>query len=241
VNYTSKITMLVVAGSNLLFGSLVAIGPVPSSGSGLGNVNTALTFSSPGNSSTETGCVGAGLAGVKITGSAACPAGFLGGNEQAINNTFSATQLALLNFSNLQVIFNASEPGNTAQQGITVDLLALTLWNPTTGGLLGTFSTTAPFVITDAFSGVGNAGYGFRLDEEQALSANQLLAAFPNLFLGVSANASSATGGQETVSLRVVTGGGGTPPSEVIPEPGTYALVGIGLISAAYWNRRKSS
>jgi len=235
--------MLVVAGSNLLFGSLVAIGPVPSSGAGLGTVNTALTFASSGNSSMETGCVGAGVNGVTITGSGACPDGFVGGNEQAINNTFSAAQLGLLNFSNLQVIFNASEPGNTAEQGITLDLLALTLWNGTTGGLVGTFSTTGPFVIADAFSGVGNAGFGFSLDAAQATTANQLLGTIgaTNLFLGVAANASNATGGQETVSLRVVTGGGGTPPAEVIPEPGTYALVGIGLISAAYWNRRKSS
>ncbi len=242
MNFTSKITLLVLAGSNLMFGSLVAIGPVPSSGSGLGAVNTALTLTSPNNSSTETGCVGAGVGGAEITGSGACPAQFSGGNEQAINNTFSASQLGLVNFSNLQLIFNAAEPGNEAQQGITLDLLALTLWDPTNGDLLGAFYTSAPYVIADSFSGVGTAGYGFSLDAAQALSANQLLAAFPSLYLGVAANASSATGGLETVFFRVVEGGGGgVPPSEVIPEPGTYALVGIGLISAAYWNRRKSS
>ncbi len=239
MNISTKLTLLAFASSNLIFGSLIPIGPVPISGAGLGAVQTALTFSSPGNSSNETGCVGAGIGGVKITGSAACPAQFVGGNEQAVNNTYSASALGLVNFSNLQLIFNASEPGNPADQGITVDLLALTLWNPTNGSLLGAFYTAAPYVIADAFSGVGNAGYGFRLDAPQALSANQLLAAFPNLFLGVASNASSATGSLETVSFRVV--GGGAPPASVIPEPGTYALVGLGLLSTAFFNRRNRS
>ena len=240
MNLTSKITLLTLAGSNLLFGSLVAIGPVASTGSGLGAVNTALTITSPGNTSTETGCVGAGVGGVEITGSSACPAQFSGGNEQAVNNTFTAVQLGLVNFSNLQLIFNASEPGNNAGRGITLDLLALTLWDPTNGSLLGAFYTSAPYVIADAFSGVGNAGYGFVLDAPQAQSANLLLAAFPNLYLGVAANASNATGGLETVFLRVVEGGGGPggPTAENLPEPGTYALVGLGCFAVAIWNRR---
>jgi len=105
--------------------------------------------------------------------------------------------LGLLNFSNLQLIFNASKPGNTAQQGITLDLLSLTLWNPKTGGLLGAFYQTEPFVIAGAFPGVGNAVYGFRLESVQFTSANQLLAAFPNLFLGVAAKGSGETGGKK--------------------------------------------
>ncbi len=242
MNYKSKISLLLLAGSNLMFGSLIPIGPVLSSGSGLGTVFTALTLSSQGNSTTESGCVGAGVGGVKITGSGACPAGVSGGNEQAVNNTFSATQLGLLNFSNLQFIFNASEP--TGLEGITVDLLAVTLYNPTTGAQIvnGTFTTAAPFVITNSFAGVGNAGYGFRFDAAQATAANLLLAANPNLFIGVAANASNATGGQETISLRVNSGGGGggVPPTAVVPEPATYAMVGLGLIAASYWNRRKS-
>jgi len=232
--------MLAFATANLLFGSLIPIGPVPESGSGLGNVETVLTFTSPRGSTSQTGCVGAGVGGLEITGSSACPAQFTGGNEQAINNTFSATGLLLTDFRNLQLIFNADEPQNPADRGITLDLLALTLFNPISGMQLATFYTDAAFLIENAFPGVGNAGFGFRLDNAQAQIANMLLVTNPTLFLGVAANASNATGGIDTVSLRVVEGGI-VPSDEFVPEPSTYALVGIALVSAAAWNGRKRS
>ncbi|MFN0105220.1 MAG: PEP-CTERM sorting domain-containing protein [Bryobacteraceae bacterium] len=234
----SKLALLAFAGAHAAFASLIPIGPVPTSGSGLGNVLTALTFASPGSSSTETGCVGAGIGGVKITGPAACPAGVTGGNEQAINNTYSAMFLGLTgatDFDNLQLIFNASEPGNAADMGIVVDKLVLTLWSPTTGALLASYSTAGPYVILDAFPGTGNAGYGFVLDAAQAAAANAVLTANSNLYVGVASNASLATGGLETVFLRV-------NPAEtgVIPEPATFALAGLALTSLALLRRRSS-
>jgi hypothetical protein len=76
-----------------------------------------------------------------VTGSAACPGGgpnggapFLGGNEQAPNNTFSASALGLTDFNNLRIIFNPSEPQNASS--ISLDNLALTLWNPANGFIL---------------------------------------------------------------------------------------------------------
>lgn len=42
----------------------------------------------------------------KITGSGACPAQFTSGNEEVVNNMFSAIQLGLDNFSNLQLGFS---------------------------------------------------------------------------------------------------------------------------------------
>lgn len=240
MNLTSKFSMLAFAGSQILFGSLIPIGPVPSSGSGLGTVTTALTLTSPGSSSTESGCVAGGVGGATVLGASACPAQFAGGNEQAINNAYSAVELGLTDFSNLELIFNASEPGNAANRGLTLDLLALTLWNPIDGSILGAFYTTGPYVIADAFSGTGNSGFGFGLDAGQAGSANLLLAANPDLYIGVAANASSATGGLETVFLRV-RDGGVVPPDEIVPEPSTYALVGLALTSISFWNRRRKS
>ena len=46
---------------------------------------------------------------------------------------------------------------------------------------LGAFYLENPYVIADAFPGVGNAGFGFELDATQAANANLLLAAFPGI------------------------------------------------------------
>lgn len=209
-----------IAGANFAFASLLPVGPVPISGTGLGALNTALTFSSPGSSTTESGCVAAGIGGVTVTGSAACPSGFTGGDEQAINNTYTASDLGLTDFNNLQIVFNASEPGSA--EDITIDNLAVTLWNPADGLILDAKYITGPYVITDG-PGVGNAGFGFMLDAAQAADFNLLLAAFPDLRIGVAANASDATGGLETISFRAVGG------STEIPEPPILMLIGAGL------------
>ena len=99
-----------LAGIQAAFGSLISIGLVPLAGQGLGAVQTALTFTSPGASTTESGCVAAGIGGITITGPTACPAGFAGRNDVAINNTYTATSLGLTDFNNFQLIFNPNEP-----------------------------------------------------------------------------------------------------------------------------------
>ena len=126
------VSILGICSSNA-FASLISLGPVSLGGQGLGSVQTILTIQSPGSSSTETGCVASGIGGVLVTGAAACPGGgpfggpsFPGGNEQAQNNTFSASALGLTDFNNLRIIFNPSEPANAPS--ISLDNLALTLW-----------------------------------------------------------------------------------------------------------------
>jgi hypothetical protein len=220
-------------GAHAAFGSLMSIGPVPLSGAGLGSQNTVLTFTSPANTTTESGCVAGGIGGVTVTGPTACPAGFTGGDEQAINNTFSATALGLTDFNNLQIIFNAAEPNSAAQQSITLTNLALTLWDPATGLILDARYIPGSIDFPNAFPGVGNAGFGFQLDTAQAGAVNGILAAFPDLLIGISATADNATGGLETVSVRTVA----ALPSPV-PEPSTYALAGSALM-ALYFVRRK--
>jgi hypothetical protein len=176
--------------------------------------------------------VAAGLAGALVTGAAACPAGFTGGDEQAINNTYSATFLGLTDFNNLQIIFNASEPNSAAQQDITLTNLALTLWDPATGLILDARYIGGPIVFPSVDPGVGNAGFGFKLDAGQAATVNGILAAFPDLFIGISATADNAQGGLETFSVRTVSA------LPTIPEPSTYALAGTALM-ALYFMRRK--
>ena len=228
-NYFS-IASLVIFGATVSYASLIPIGVVPNSGSGLGAVSTILTFTSPGNTSTETGCVGAGLGGTTVTGSTKCPsATFLGGNEQAINNVYSTASVGFTNFSNFQLIFNPSEPASAAS--ISLDNLALTIWS-STGTLLQTHLLASAYAIANADPGVGNSGWGFVLDAGQAAAANALLSPSGTvLYVGAAANASDATGGLETIYVRTTTA--------AVPEPGTMSMLGSGLLLLGVSSLRK--
>jgi hypothetical protein len=229
MNHRFAVSAIFLLGACSAFADLISLGPVSLGGQGLGSVNTVLTMQSPGNSTTESGCVGAGTGGVTVTGSSACVSGNLGGNEQAINNTFSATSLGLTDFNNLRIIFNASEPGSN---GINLDNLALSLWNPVDGSLIDAKNLPAPVVFASTNPGVGNAGFGFKLDSTQAAVENSLLADFPNLFIGLSASASDATGGHETFSI------GSVGSVQTVPEPASYALVGLGFAGLIMLRKR---
>src|SRR5688572_2212071 len=177
--------------------SLIPLGAGTLGGQGLGSVETVLTVQSPANTTTESGCVAAGAGGTTVTGATACPAqgpsglgNFTGGNEQAQNSVHAATALNLIDFNDFRILFNATEPGNAS--GITISNLSLTLWD-VDGGILGAFYIEAAEVFASTNPGVGNAGFFFGLDSDQADDANLLLAANPDLLLGLAANLSQAT------------------------------------------------
>jgi hypothetical protein len=215
--------------------SLIFTGVIPSTGNGIGAVNTSLTFQ---NTGTESGCV-AFNGTTSVTGAGACPTGFTGGNEgsgASQTNVFTAAQLgftATNNFSNLVLLFNGNEGGNAADQSITLTTLGLTLYSAS-GAALATFITTTPETFA-AFPGVGNAGFGFALDTAQAAQANAFLAANPLLRIGTEATTSNAQGGPETIQLTTVTS---TAP---IPEPGTLTLLSSGLLLIGLSILRKRS
>ena len=207
------------AGANIVF-----IGVIPSSGNGIGAVNTSLTFQ---NTGTESGCVA--FNGTTATaGSTSCPTGFgfTGGDEKpgsSQTNVFTASDLgfsATRNFSNLVLLFNGNEGGNAGDQPITLNSLGLSLYS-STGTRLATFTTTAATSF-NSFPGVGNAGEGFALDTTQAAQANALLTANPQLRIGTDANVSGAQGGPETIQLTTV--------ASTVPEPSAVIMLGSGLL-----------
>jgi hypothetical protein len=230
-----KLMGLVLAVSAVTYASLIPIGFVSEGGTGLGNVDTILTIMSPGATTTATGCVGLNAAGNEATGSGVCPAGFTGGNEQAINNTYAATDLftdPALNFANIVLMFNPSEPPPALS--IRLDNLALVLYAPTTGTILESFTLAEPFDTEAIAQGTGQAGWGFALDPGQSAAANAIWAANPGVVIGAAANVSDATGGPETFYITTREG------AAVIPEPMSMALFGTGLLAIAIARARKA-
>ena len=227
--------LLLSLGMGTAFADLVPLGANSLQGEGLGHVDTVLTMQSPGSSTMESGCVGAGPGGTTVTGPTKCPRGsgpnggtsFTGGNEQAINNVFSASSLGLTDFNNLRILFNADQP---AGGPITLTNLALGLWSPSGSFLDFRYVASPPVMFASTNPGIGNAGFFFGLDSTEAAVANGILAGNPNLLIGLAANASMATGGPETFSVGV---SGATP----IPEPA--AFVPIALVMAVFALRKR--
>lgn len=226
-----------------LSASLIPIGAVPSSGTGLGAVNTILTIKTANGQTTfESGCVGADAGGNPQTGAAFCGGTSTGGDEQpggSKNNVYLASSILTggQNFSNLQIIFNASEPQNASSPSISLTDLTLTLWSG--GSIAGQFSldpASSPYTPT-AFPGTGNAGYGFVLDATQAAAANAL-GPLSSLYIGLSATATGASGGLDTAFIRSFGTGPGPEPGP-IPEPSTYVLLGSALLGLAMYGRRR--
>jgi hypothetical protein len=217
--------------------SLILQGLTPISGAGIGSEPTILTIQSSGAATTETGCVGFNnLLGSAMNAGGTCT-GSSGDVKTGASQTSTATLSAIGNgavtASTFSVIFNADEP---AGGGITLSGLNVAFYSPT-GTLLfqsGGVSCTAAGLTNCAFpttiSGVGGAGYQFKLDSAQAAAA-ATAGAFnnPNNIVGLSASASNATGGPETFFLAQVNAN-----STTVPEPTTMLLMGIGLIGLAF-------
>ncbi len=231
------------------FANLIPINILPSTGNGIGAVSSVVTFQ---NTGTEVGAIGLAPGGAVTLGSTVAfgigngfPSSGGTTHEQtgSGNNVYTATSLGFAatganTFANLVLVFNGNEGGNAADQAITLTNLSLNLFNTTTGALLGSFSTIAPFNAL-AFPGVGNAGFGFQLDAPQSAQANALLAANPNLTIGAAARATGANAGFETVSIARINSiqPGGGNPAGVPDQSSAVLLLGGALVGLAMFRR----
>lgn len=219
---------------------LVSVGQNPFTGTGIGTVNTILTVTSQGNATVEAGCVSFG----GVIGSMVSPVGPGGtggvcsGSTADVQTGASQTQTRTLAqagvtaASNFGIILNAAEPAGNA---ITVDALTVTFFS-STGMALFQASLAGPVTFNNTFTGTGTSGFLFMLDAMQQAQATAAgaFSAQTNV-IGLRAQLSQATGGQETFFVA------NTGTIAVIPEPSTYALMATGLLGLGVAARRRRS
>ncbi len=157
------------------------------------------------------------------------------GASQTLTRTLGS--LGITSATDLRVVFNAVEPSGDS---ILLNTLALTIFSPTGTALFNSGAVTCAggsCNFADTFTGTGNSGFVFALDATQAGLAQTLAfgSGFGNNYIGLSASASNATGGNETF---YVASAGGTTVTPV-PEPETYALMLGGLGALCFVAKRR--
>lgn len=229
------------ANANLIF-----MGPTHLSGTGLGAVNTLTTAEDPGgpgdHNGTESSCV-------EFNGSTTVqsPCHFLtgeqGGDNLAINQTFSLSQLGATSAGDLGLVVDVNETGNDK----TVDLtgLYLSLYNGTASSYFYYMGPTLTLSqANEAPNGTGQSGFLFTLDATQAAAATAFCGTFDCIVGGGMqfANGSTSAGHESlfvTTAQAASSGGTGSTTGGALPEPGSLVLLGAALLAAAASRRRR--
>lgn len=206
--------------------SLIPVGEIPTEGSGFGNVNTVLTLASDNQTGVSSGAV------IRMDGADQTTGNTKPG--ESANSTYSFDFLGVDDATDLLFVFNPNEP---AGNSITLDSLVLSIYSDMGGTALFTATLEAPLFFESTNQGTGKAGFGFALDAEQAAMAQQFISATNRI--GLSAGVSSATGGPDTFFVMVREDEGEGPGNE-IPEPGSIALLGLGIAGLWAVRRRKA-
>lgn len=200
------------------------LGSEAHTGSGIGRVDTMLSFSPQGNDTAACGQITFG----DVVSSCGGNTQFQGG---ANNQTYTFGELGLTDASDLRIIFNVNEPDNA----VTLNSLSALFYRP--DGTLyhtATYSPAGGRSFAEVGGGIGGQGHVFGLDDEQAQFINLTLAA--GNVLGLRSALSNAAGGFETFNVGTDEGTPGTS----VPEPSVVAMLGLGLTMAGSAIRRRS-
>jgi hypothetical protein len=221
--------------------NLVLVGPVTLGGTGLGAVNTVLTLSSFGSSTTEQGCVGtaSGTDFIGSTASGACVSGTSTDVKTGASQTQTRTlsEAGVTSGTNFAILFNAAEPGNAS--GISMESLSATFYGANGSTFTANYAA-APTDFTSTQSGTGTTGFEFTLNAAEAASLQSLITAnggASGVRVGLSTGlgaTDAATGGNETFFVF----NSATTPT-LTPEPSTTALLATGLVGLVGFVRRR--
>ena len=204
------------------------IGPVSDSGTGFGNVSNILTLQNPSfPGDTEIGSV-------SWNGSA----DVLSNDAKNTSNTwlFSAIiATGIAGASDLGIVYNVNQQGNLGGLTTTLNSFTLQVFDNTTGAQVFTTDTCVgcgPGFVPIS-QGTGGAGYLFDLDAATEAALATYFAS-PTLYrLGGTGSVSLANDGPDNFFFAKISGV--TP----VPEPGTFLLLGFGLIGLTQFSRRK--
>jgi len=149
--------------------------------------------------------------------------------------------LGITSYSDLQIIFNAIEPGN-GNTSITLQNLTLGIFNPN-GTMKTQFELAAPVTLDSTLQGNGQSGFPIVISPLEIATAGVFnstdrigLAARLGCIGEPSATNACSDAGADTFVVSSI----GTPNGNV-PEPATYGMIAGGLGALALLRKRRAS
>jgi len=212
---------------------------------GFGTAPRDLTLQATGQDTTESGGLAVGSGGVMLFGSVIGDGSVYLGNgvsNQSGTGSLPSPQvddakygiptvgsLGITSANQIGVLFNATEPS-----GDSINVLDVTLkFYTSDGSFLGAIDGEQNFTSSNPGNGV--AGFTFVVDQAQQTQVNSwLFAGGSGTTLALEASLGNFAGGPETFLIYNI------GAVKRVPEPGTLALLGLGLIGVGMSRRRKA-